>query len=101
MARQWGLRAVKERKFVEIDVRHGGRVTHRIIAEIRNERWLKPEEEDAAKDILFSMASEHNWILRDREIGGWGETAHRPIPRLDCLVADDVLGLKVWDIVTA
>jgi hypothetical protein len=94
------LPPVTDPKFIELDVLHGGRVTHKIIAEIGDERWFLPEEEEALKEHLFAIALEHDWTLQDRGAGGWGRTSHVPKPGQKFLATDDLLGLTLWQIVT-
>jgi hypothetical protein len=91
---------MSERKFVVVDVKHAGRVTHKIIAEIRDERWFKPTEEDVLRERLFEMASETSWLLHGRKPGDLGRTMQVPKPDQVCLASDDLLGLTVWDIIT-
>ena len=94
------LSAVKERHLVEIDVKHGGRVTHKIIGELNRDNWLTTEKQEGLKEQLFAMALSHNWVLEGREIGDLGRTGFMPEADKAFLAADDRLGVILWQIVT-
>jgi hypothetical protein len=87
--------------FVQLHVMHSGRTTHKIIAEMSDEKWLDPERHEELKESLHAMAARHDWTLEGREIGPIGTIPYSPNRRDASLPADTDAGLKVWEIIPA
>jgi hypothetical protein len=89
---------MNDNRFVQLEVTHSGRTTHKIIAEMSDEKWLEPERHEQLKESLYSMATRHDWTLAGREIGAIGTIPYLPNQRGAPLPADTEAGLRVWEI---
>lgn len=86
--------------FLQLDVGHSGRTTHKIIAQITDEKWLEPAREEQLKESLHAIAMEQDWTLDGREPGLIG--AIRYVPQGEPLLpAAAKEGLIVWEILPA
>jgi len=85
---------VKDARFLQLDVKHSGRITHKIIAEMTIEKWLDPDRQEELKESLLAMATSHDWSLEGREIG---EILYAPKREGGSLV-DSSAGLTIWEI---
>lgn len=91
------LRNVDTNLFLQLDVEHSGRTTHKIIAQITDEKWLVPACEEQLKESLHSMAAEQDWTLDGREPGLIGAIPY--VPQGEPLrPANAEEGLTVWEI---
>jgi hypothetical protein len=91
---------VKNRRFLQLDVTHSGRTTHKVIAEMTDEKWLDPEREVELKESLHAMAARHDWTLEGRDLGPIGAIPYAP--RRETSLPDDVeAGLRIWEIIAA
>ena len=89
---------MNDNRFVQLDVIHSGRITHKIIAEISDKKWLEPERREELKESLYSMATQHDWTLAGREIGAIGTIPYSPNQRDTSSPADIEVGMRVWEI---
>ena len=89
---------MNDNRFVQLDVIHSGRITHKIIAEVSDEKWLDPERHEELKESLHALATQHDWTLAGRDIGPIGTVPYSPKHRDASLPADTDAGLRVWEI---
>ncbi len=86
------------RDFLQLDVNHSGRTTHKIIVEVGKE-WLAPARIDELKEVIHEAATRHDWTLEEREMGPLGLIPYKAKRDQVPVLTDTPPGLTIWEIV--
>jgi hypothetical protein len=90
---------LNDRDFLQLDVNHTSRTSHKIIVEVTDQAWLNPDRIDELKEAVHDAAVKHDWTLANREMGPLGPVSYDPKTGQVPMLTDSPPGLTILEIV--